>query len=126
MKSRFFANISHEFRTPLTLIIGPIEDLLADKNTHKFREPLVYIHRNSKRLLQLINQLLDLSKLDVGNYRVDTTREDIIPFVKQIAHSFSSMARSKNILLETEVDPRLKIDFKNAEPASSQKNFLIF
>ena len=77
LKSRFFANISHEFRTPLTLIIGPIEDLLHDKNAQKFKEPLQYIHRNSKRLLQLINQLLDLSKLDVGNYQLDTTREDI-------------------------------------------------
>ncbi|HUZ58359.1 MAG TPA: ATP-binding protein [Hanamia sp.] len=113
LKSRFFANISHEFRTPLTLIIGPIEDLLHDKNAQKFREPLQYIHRNSKRLLQLINQLLDLSKLDAGNYRVDTTRDDIIPFVKQIVHSFSSMAQRKNILLETEVDPRLKNNLRN-------------
>jgi signal transduction histidine kinase/DNA-binding response OmpR family regulator len=113
MKSRFFANISHEFRTPLTLIIGPIEDLLNDKNAQKFREPLLYIHRSSKRLLQLINQLLDLSKLDVGNYQLNTSRDDIIPFVKQIVHSFSSMAYRKNILLETEVDPRLKNDLRN-------------
>ena len=113
LKSRFFANISHEFRTPLTLIIGPIEDLLEDKNTYKFREQLKYIHRNSKRLLQLINQLLDLSRLDVGNYQVDTTREDLIPFVKQIVHSFSSMAQRKNILLETEVAPHLKNDLRN-------------
>ncbi|MEO6845571.1 MAG: sensor histidine kinase, partial [Ginsengibacter sp.] len=113
LKSRFFANISHEFRTPLTLIIGPIEDLLHDKNAQKFKEPLGYIHRNSKRLLQLVNQLLDLSKLDAGNYRVDTTREDIIPFVKQIVHSFSSMAHRKNIFLETEVDPRLKNNLRN-------------
>lgn len=113
LKSRFFANISHEFRTPLTLIIGPIEDLLQDKNAQKFKEPLQYIHRNSKRLLQLINQLLDLSRLDVGNYEVNTTREDVIPFVKQIVHSFSSMAHRKNILLETEVDPRLKDELRN-------------
>lgn len=113
MKSTFFTNISHEFRTPLTLIIGPIEDLLNDKKAQKFREPLLYIHRNSKRLLQLINQLLDLSKLDVGNYQLNTSRDDIIPFVKQIVHSFSSMAHKKNILLETEVDPRLKNDLRN-------------
>jgi signal transduction histidine kinase/DNA-binding response OmpR family regulator len=113
MKTRFFTNISHEFRTPLTLIIGPIEDLLQDKNARKFREPLQYIHRNSKRLLQLINQLLDLSKLNVGNYAINTTREDIVPFVKQIVHSFSSMAQRKNIMLETEVDPRLKNDLRN-------------
>ena len=113
LKSRFFANISHEFRTPLTLIIGPAEDLLRDENTRTFREPLEYIHRNSKRLLQLINQLLDLSKLDVGSYRVNTNREDIISFVKQTVHSFSSMAHHKNILLEIEVDPRLKNGLRN-------------
>jgi signal transduction histidine kinase/DNA-binding response OmpR family regulator len=113
LKSRFFTNISHEFRTPLTLIIGPVEDLLEDKNAQRFREPLQYIHRNSKRLLQLINQLLDLSKLNVGNYQVSTNRNDIIPFVKQIVHSFSSMAHRKNIMLETEVDPHLKNDLRN-------------
>lgn len=113
LKSRFFANISHEFRTPLTLIIGPVEDLLQDKNTLKFKEPLYYIRRNAKRLLQLINQLLDLSRLDVGNYEINTSREDIIPFVKEMVHSFDSMAHHKNILLEIEVDPRLKDDLLN-------------
>lgn len=117
LKSRFFANISHEFRTPLTLILGPVEDLLRDKDAQKFTEPLQYIHRNSKRLLQLINQLLDLSKLDVGSYRVNTNRSDIIPFVKQIVHSFSSMAHRKNILLEVEVDPRLKHALGDGAPA---------
>lgn len=67
-KSRFFANISHEFRTPLTLIIGPVEDLLQKKEAGKFRKDLSYIQRNAKRLLQLINQLLDLSKLDARSY----------------------------------------------------------
>lgn len=113
LKSRFFANISHEFRTPLTLIIGPAEDLLQDKNALKFKEPLSYIQRNAKRLLQLINQLLDLSRLDAGNYEVNTTRQDIIPFVKQIVRSFSSMAHHKNILLETELDTRLKDEIRN-------------
>jgi DNA-binding response OmpR family regulator/nitrogen-specific signal transduction histidine kinase len=113
LKSRFFANISHEFRTPLTLIIGPVEDLLQDKNTQKFREPLQYIHRNAKRLLQLINQLLDLSRLDAGSYRVDTNRNDIIPFVRQIMYSFSSIAHHKNILLETKVDPVLRNGLQN-------------
>lgn len=111
LKSRFFANISHEFRTPLTLIISPVEDLLQDKSAVKFKEPLYYIRRNAKRLLQLINQLLDLSRLDVGNYEINTSREDIIPFVKEMVHSFGSMAHHKNILLETEVDPRLKAGF---------------
>lgn len=114
-KSRFFANISHEFRTPLTLIIGPVEDLLQKKEIKKFKTDLSYIQRNAKRLLQLINQLLDLSKLDARNYTIKTSREDIIPFVKQIVHSFSSMAHLKNIELETEIDPRLKNKLRDEE-----------
>ena len=113
LKTRFFANISHEFRTPLTLIMGPVEDFLRDNDTEKFKEILPEMHRNSSRLLQLINQLLDLSKLGAGNYSLNTSREDIIPFVKQIVNSFSSLAHRKNILLETEIDPRLKNDLRN-------------
>ncbi len=113
VKTRFFANISHEFRTPLTLIKGPIEDFLRDNDVEKFKEVLPDVHRNSNRLLQLINQLLDLSKLGAGNYQVNTARGDIIPFVKQIVHSFSSLAHRKNIQLETEVDPRLRTDLRN-------------
>jgi hypothetical protein len=113
VKTRFFANISHEFRTPLTLIKGPVEDFLKDNDVAKFKELLPDVHRNSNRLLQLINQLLDLSKLGAGNYQVNTAREDIIPFVKQIVHSFSSLAHRKNIQLETEIDPRLKNELRN-------------
>ncbi|MBN9351607.1 MAG: response regulator [Chitinophagaceae bacterium] len=107
LKSRFFANISHEFRTPLTLIMGPVEDLLKTGNADQFKKILPEVHRNSRRLLQLINQLLDLSKLDAKKYRINTTREDIIPFVKQIVYSFYSWAERKNIDLKVEVDPAL-------------------
>ncbi|MCO6462211.1 MAG: response regulator [Saprospiraceae bacterium] len=108
LKSRFFANISHEFRTPLTLIIGPLEDILREGNTEKFRSLIPEMHRNSKRLLQLINQLLDLSKIDADKYVINTTRADIIPFVEMIIHTFSSMAERKNIALETKLDNQLK------------------
>src|SRR5699024_5063123 len=89
LKSRFFANISHEFRTPLTLIIGPLEDLLNGGSAEAFKDILPGMYRNSKRLLELINQLLDLSSLDAGRYQINTLQEDIIFFVKQIVHSFS-------------------------------------
>jgi signal transduction histidine kinase/DNA-binding response OmpR family regulator len=113
LKTKFFANISHEFRTPLTLIMGPVEDFLRDNDVGKFKNILPEMHRNSNRLLQLINQLLDLSKLGGGNYQVQTIRDDIIPFIKQIVHSFSSLAQRRNIQLETEVDPHLKNDLRN-------------
>lgn len=107
LKSQFFANISHEFRTPLTLIMGPVEDLLKSGNTEKFKEILPQVHRNSKRLLQLINQLLDLSKLDAKKYHINTTREDIIPFVKQVVETFDSLAQRKNIRLQMKTDTEL-------------------
>lgn len=108
IKSHFFANISHEFRTPLTLLIGPLEDVMHGGEPKQLIPLIPEMHRNSKRLLQLINQLLDLSRLDAGRYRINTTREDIIPFVHQIIHSFASLAKRKNINLEMEIDPLLR------------------
>ena len=115
LKMRFFANVSHEFRTPLTLIKGPIEDFSRDKNAEKLKKILPEMQRNSNRLLQLINQLLDLSKLGSHNYELNASKRDIIPFVKQIVNSFSSLAHRKDILLETEIDPRLKNDLRNGD-----------
>ena len=71
MKTRFFSNVSHEFRTPLTLIIGPLEDILSKEDlTEKNRVTMERMHRNAVRLLGLINQLLDLSKLDAGSMKL--------------------------------------------------------
>lgn len=106
-KSRFFANISHEFRTPLTLIIGPLEDLLQGGDPKKLTALIPEMYRNSKRLMQLINQLLDLSKLDSGKYAIHTNRDDIIPFVRQLVDSFNSLAEKKKITLNTQVSPEL-------------------
>ncbi|MGH2643628.1 MAG: ligand-binding sensor domain-containing protein, partial [Chitinophagaceae bacterium] len=115
MKSRFFANISHEFRTPLTLVLGPLNDFSKDHNVKGLTHFVPEMQRNAKRLLQLINQLLDLSKLDASYYSVNTSREDIIPFVKQIVHSFSSLAHRENIEIEVSVDPKLREKLNNEE-----------
>jgi hypothetical protein len=67
LKSNFFVNISHEFRTPLSLILSPLEKIIQDDNSSQIRQPdLERMHRNAKRLQQLINQLLDLAKLESG------------------------------------------------------------
>lgn len=108
LKSRFFANISHEFRTPLTLIMGPVEDLLKTGNADQFKKILPEVHRNSRRLLELINQLLDLSKLDARRYRINTSREDILPYAEQIVHNFYSLAERKNIDLQLNVSAELR------------------
>ncbi|ELR69591.1 hypothetical protein C900_04816 [Fulvivirga imtechensis AK7] len=98
MKSRFFANISHEFRTPLTLILGPLEQFLADRDVSS-ADYLRWqvMTKNAKRLQQLINQLLDLSKLESGKLTLHLKKGDVFRFVKAIAASFSSMGQSNRI-----------------------------
>ncbi|TAM96343.1 MAG: hybrid sensor histidine kinase/response regulator [Chitinophagaceae bacterium] len=104
LKSRFFANISHEFRTPLTLIIGPLKDMIQGGSAEKFSSIVPAMYRNSQRLLQLINQLLDLSKLDSGSYHINTTRTDIVSFVRQITSIFLNLAKRKQIQMEVKTE----------------------
>jgi signal transduction histidine kinase/DNA-binding response OmpR family regulator/streptogramin lyase len=99
MKSRFFANISHEFRTPLTLILGPAENIVKRISSDPVKEADL-ITRNSKRLLQLVNQLLDLSKLDAGKLELKTSAGNIVSFVRGISLSFESLSESKDIILK--------------------------
>ena len=100
MKSRFFANISHEFRTPLTLIKGPIQQMLSGEFTGNIKKQYQIILRNTNRLMQLINQLLDLSKLDSGEMVLRTSPEDIVSLVNGLTQSFESLAKQKNIELQ--------------------------
>ncbi|HSR19021.1 MAG TPA: ATP-binding protein, partial [Ignavibacteriaceae bacterium] len=99
MKSRFFANISHEFRTPLTLILGPAEKIISDTSEDVKKDAKI-IRRNSSRLLQLVNQLLDLSKLEARKLKLEASKGNIVSFVKGVALSFESLAESKDITLK--------------------------
>ena len=99
-KSRFFANVSHEFRTPLTLILGPIEKLLAQTGEEEARQNLTMILRNAQRLLRLINQLLDLSKLEAGRMKLEAKAEEVASILKVLLASFASLAERKKIALE--------------------------
>jgi len=99
MKSSFFANISHEFRTPLTLILGPAEKIYSNTSDNHIKDADI-IRRNSRRLLQLINQLLDLSKLEAGKLKLEASKGNIVSFVKGVALSFESLAESKDISLK--------------------------
>lgn len=103
IKSRFFANISHEFRTPLTLILGPAEKINANISTDVIKDSGT-IKRNAQRLLQLVNQLLDLSRLEAGKYKLKASKGNIASFVKGITLSFESLSESKDItlMLQTE------------------------
>ncbi len=98
LKSRFFANISHEFRTPLTLILSPLEKLLADQSENSRRKSLYEaMQRNARRLLYLVNQLLDLSKLEARRMKLDVHPGDIIEFMRKITASFASLAEAQKI-----------------------------
>ena len=103
MKSRFFANISHEFRTPLTLIIGPAEQILSEKQKDNITKNANLIKKNANNLLNLINQLLDLSKLDSGKLELNASKHNMVPFIKGMVMSFESLATMKSIKLSLDV-----------------------
>ena len=102
IKSVFFANISHEFRTPLTLILGHIESIKSSEIPVKTKEKLEIAYKNASKLLSLINELLDLSKLEAGGMELTTKQLNLVSFLKNILYSFESLAISKNISLNFE------------------------
>jgi signal transduction histidine kinase/ligand-binding sensor domain-containing protein/DNA-binding response OmpR family regulator len=113
LKSRFFANISHEFRTPLTLILGPVKQIIQTTKEETTRNDLRVVHKNANRLLGLVNQLLDISKLESGNMKLHTTPQNILPFLRALVLSFASYAERKRITLtfnSTENELRVYID----------------
>ncbi len=95
MKSRFFANISHEFRTPLTLIMGILERYL--KEPGKEFADLTIMKKNARRLLHLINQMLELSKLEAGGVKIKVQKTGLVKFVRRTAASFISLAEQHKI-----------------------------
>lgn len=108
MKSRFFSNITHEFRTPLSLIISPLEQVLQDKElTPELSKKLSIVDRNAQHLLRLINQLLDMSKLESGNMKLTLFRGELNSFMEDIVQSFSQTAETRHI--------KLTVDTTNAE-----------
>jgi len=103
-KSHYFANISHEFRTPLTLIQGPLEQLLTENPDIKLKTRIHLMLRNSKRLLNLVDQLLELAKFDSGKMKLRASRQDIVRFLKNTVMCFESHTQQKKIdlLFQTE------------------------
>jgi signal transduction histidine kinase/ligand-binding sensor domain-containing protein/DNA-binding response OmpR family regulator len=96
MKIKFFTNVSHEFRTPLTLILTPLEKML--KTTPEEQKPqLELIYRNARRLLNLINSLLDFRKLEVQQIKFTPSEGDVIKFIREAAYSFIDLSEKKNI-----------------------------
>ncbi|SKB79206.1 ATP-binding protein [Dyadobacter psychrophilus] len=103
MKSRFFANISHEFRTPLTLILAPLEEELRQKPTAE-QSRLLMMKRYANRLLELVNQLLNLSKLEAGKMELQVQEGDLYQFLNILSSSFDSLAQHKGLSFEKNID----------------------
>jgi signal transduction histidine kinase/ligand-binding sensor domain-containing protein/DNA-binding response OmpR family regulator len=106
MKLRFFTNISHEFRTPLTLILAPLEKPFHQLSKEKLESNYKLIYKSASRLLQLINQLMDVKKLEAGGFNLEASENDIVCFVKDISSAFQNEAteRSINFQVITKLD----------------------
>ncbi|MBC7914229.1 MAG: helix-turn-helix domain-containing protein [Pyrinomonadaceae bacterium] len=100
-KLQFFTHISHEIKTPLTLILSPIERLLQmDEGNNRVQNQLMIMKRNGDRLLKLISQLLDFRKFETGNAELHLAESNIIIFLKEVCISFEQYAHQKNISFE--------------------------
>lgn len=97
MKIRFFTNMSHELRTPLSLILAPVEKLLHHPALTDPKSQYKVILRNAKRLLHLVNQLLDFRKMEVNELKLNARTGDVLKFVREISYSFIDLAERKSI-----------------------------
>jgi signal transduction histidine kinase len=123
-KTRFFANVSHEFRTPLTMILGPLENALGGTYGalgEGLSRQLDIMRRNALRLMRLINQLLDLSKLEDGKMPLKTRRLDLAAFLDNVVLTVAPFAEKKGVRLTfTSAEPRVDLFF---EPEKFEKVF---
>jgi len=105
-KTAFFSNVSHEFRTPLTLMMGPLEDALRDDAlSGGVRDSLAVAHRNSMRLLKLVNSLLDFSRIEAGRLRARYAPTDIATLTAELASLFRSAIERAGIALHVDCAP---------------------
>lgn len=124
LKSRFFANLSHEFRTPLTLILGPIDKIMEDVESPVTRKTLAGMKRNAWRLLKLVNQLLDLSKIDAGRMKLQVQEDDCIPLVQGIVGSYEFLAKMRDIELRLKTPASLILWFETDKIEAVLHNLL--
>ncbi len=99
-KTEFFQNVSHEFRTPLTLMIGPLESVVEKKEGLPYEQSAIAL-RNSRRLLRLVNQLLDIQRLDAARMQASFRPCNLVEFVSQIVETFRPYCEKKNIKIST-------------------------
>lgn len=118
-KLKFYTSISHEFKTPLALILGPVEDLLADKNLPPdVSKPLRMVKRNTRRLLELIEQLMDFRKIQKGFLKNEQAPGELVFFLAEIHQAFQPIAEKKNIAFvfnKHQERLHVSLDFKSLE-----------
>ncbi len=109
-KTAFFSNVSHEFRTPLTLMLGPLEDVLrhGDEMPPQRREEITVAHRNALRLLRLVNSLLDFSRVEAGRMQTQFEKTDLAAVTRDIAANFESVCERANLALQFDCEPHLR------------------
>ena len=112
LKTKFLTNVSHEFRTPIALIMAPVDKMINQTTDTDKKLQLDMIKKNARRLLNLVNQLLDFRKMEAGETKLNIRTGDIIKFIKEIALSFTDIAVSKHIVFvfDTEIES-LTADF---------------
>jgi signal transduction histidine kinase len=101
-KNQFFANASHELRTPLTLVLGPLETLLtnpAQKLPAAVRGPVALAHRQAQRLNELVNRILDLTKLQAGRLTLEPTPTAVAPLLRRVVTQFAPLAAARGLAL---------------------------
>ena len=103
LKTNFFTNVSHELRTPLTLVTSPLEEALGKVKQVNLIDDLALAHQNSRRLLGLVNEILDLSKVEAGAYEIEQVEVPLIPFLRRVFHSFKSAADLQQVSLDWQV-----------------------
>ncbi|WP_431209952.1 ATP-binding protein [Puia sp. P3] len=112
LKLKFLTNLSHEFRTPISLIMGPVDQLLSGQKDGNSNDKLQLIRRNSRRLLNLVNQLLDFRKMEEHELKLQVSAGEFVGFFREICQSFGDLSERKSIRLkvETTID-RLFVKF---------------
>ncbi len=106
LKSRFFANISHEFRTPLTLIKSPVQSMLGETSDSNQKNKLRLIDTNASRMLELVDQLLELSKIDGGNLKLILKEGNISTFLASIVESFEFQSKEQGMMFTSNIQKR--------------------
>jgi signal transduction histidine kinase len=114
-KTAFFGNVSHEFRTPLTLMLGPLADAIASPEHALTGQNLVAAHRNALRLLKLVNTLLEFSRIEAGRVRVHLEPTDVSALTREVASAFDSLAKKAGLALVIDCAPGDELAYVDRE-----------